>query len=122
MVVPTCNFYHFLVSFASLASPEDIHKERAREGRERESERESIESGGGGEREREGERGKEGGGNTLSLGNPYDREGELRRDKGARWGRKNEKKMEQYTDQKQEKTKEKRQSIDKNRPPTQWDC
>ena len=31
MVVPTCNFYHFLVSFASQARPEDIHKERAKE-------------------------------------------------------------------------------------------
>lgn len=31
MVVPACNFYHFLVSFASPASPEDIHKELARE-------------------------------------------------------------------------------------------
>ena len=45
MVVPTCNFYHFLVSFASLASPEDIHKELPREterneGRERERKRE----------------------------------------------------------------------------------
>lgn len=52
MVVPTCNFYHFLVSFASQASPEDIHKERAREterkgGRERE--RETVQS----DRERE---------------------------------------------------------------------
>lgn len=26
--MPTCNFYHFLVSFASQASPEDIHAAR----------------------------------------------------------------------------------------------
>lgn len=31
MVMPTCNFYHFLVSFAFRASPEDIHKEQVRE-------------------------------------------------------------------------------------------
>lgn len=29
--MPTCNFYHFLVSFASPASPEDIHKKLVRE-------------------------------------------------------------------------------------------
>lgn len=48
MVVPTCNFYHFLVSFASRASPEDIHKERVREtekkwGRERKTMESDVE-------------------------------------------------------------------------------
>lgn len=66
MVVPTCNFYHFLVSFASQASPEDIHKERATETEqlgERERERGTMEADAEREkrlRNRRGEEGKEG--------------------------------------------------------------
>lgn len=70
-MVPACNFYHFLVPFASPASPEDIHKELSGE-----REIKTIESDVKGERERQkrlkNTRRKRGKGNMLSSGKPYD--------------------------------------------------
>lgn len=120
--MPTCNFYHFLVSFAFRASPEDIHKEQVRE---TERKAEGVKLYSDVEREREkrlrnkrAKWGKEGEKTHMT-------ECELRRDKARRQTRKNKKdrakqRLKTRSNARKKKGKRNHKKKKKNRPPTQW--
>lgn len=89
MAVPTCNFYHFLVSFASQASPEDTHEERAKDtGADRWRERGWEEWKGKAEKKKEEVGGWKRchGGTRTPKKKKKKRKSRLRRDEGVRWG------------------------------------